>query len=275
MLFSQRKGLKPIKSVIQVDTVDRELRNGLWSAIVLWRLQYDQTERLSKFVSLMNKFWLSYFKESVDTSPDYNGIFARIRNVFFDGEWHDCYDILEFIAANDTDNELKAELIDNCNKALERELSAYRFVGDQITQITSETEISSIEEALADTQSLKPVHTHLKMALDYLSDRKSPDYRNSIKESISAVESLCNLITGSKATLGQAIKHVETKVEMHPALKSAFSSIYGYTSDAGGIRHALLDEPNLDFEDAKFMLVSCSAFINYLIAKSAKAGVTI
>ncbi|MGQ9708742.1 MAG: AbiJ-NTD4 domain-containing protein, partial [bacterium] len=36
-----------------------------------------------------------------------------------------------------------------------------------------------------------------------------------------------------------------------------------------------LDEPNLSFEDAKFMLVSCSAFINYLITKAAKAGIKI
>ncbi len=58
---------------------------------------------------------------------------------------------------------------------------------------------------------------------------------------------------------------------MHPALNRAFSNLYGYTSGGDGIRHALLDEPNLDFEDAKFMIVSCSGFINYLISKASKA----
>jgi hypothetical protein len=122
----------------------------------------------------------------------------------------------------------------------------------------------------------KPVATHLKRALELLSDRKSPDYRNSTKESISAVEAICGLITGNpKAELGQALKEIErgNKVKLHGALSGAFSKLYGYTSDAGGIRHALLDEPNLYFEDAKFMLVSCSAFINYLVAKSSKAGI--
>lgn len=62
---------------------------------------------------------------------------------------------------------------------------------------------------------------------------------------------------------------------MHPALKGAFEKLYGYTSSAKGIRHALLDEPNLGFEDAKFMLVSCSAFVNYLKSKAAKAGINL
>ena len=48
-----------------------------------------------------------------------------------------------------------------------------------------------------------------------------------------------------------------------------------YTSDAAGIRHALLEDPNLDAEDAKFMLVACSAFINYLWAKAAEANIKV
>jgi len=44
--------------------------------------------------------------------------------------------------------------------------------------------------------------------------------------------------------------------------------MYGYTSDADGIRHKLLDEATIDFEDAKFMLVSCSAFVNLLRARA-------
>ena len=53
----------------------------------------------------------------------------------------------------------------------------------------------------------------------------------------------------------------------------AFVAIYGYTSDADGIRHAMIDDSKCDFEDAKYMLVSCSAFVNYLIMKATKAGV--
>lgn len=47
---------------------------------------------------------------------------------------------------------------------------------------------------------------------------------------------------------------------------------YGWTSDTPGIRHALMTEPDLHVEDAKFMLVACSAFINYVIAKAARSS---
>lgn len=50
--------------------------------------------------------------------------------------------------------------------------------------------------------------------------------------------------------------------------------MYGYTSDEDGIRHSLLEESTLKFMDAKFMLVSCSAFINFLIDKASEAGIT-
>jgi hypothetical protein len=138
------------------------------------------------------------------------------------------YDFIEFIANNYPNENTNNEFTKACNSVLEAELSAYRFVGNQIIQITSEEEISEIEEALETP--LKPVKAHLKKSLELLSDRKSPDYRNSIKESASAVEAICRLITkDKKTTLGQALKEVETKVGLHGALKNAFSNLYADT----------------------------------------------
>jgi hypothetical protein len=65
-------------------------------------------------------------------------------------------------------------------------------------------------------------------------------------------------------TLGKLID----SFNFHSALKKGLSSIYGYTSDADGIRYALLEEDGLTYDDAKFFLVLCSAFINYFQSKS-------
>lgn len=288
MLFSQRRGLKPVKNIMQVDSMDEDLRNSLWNAVTVYYLSrmktswdgfyLHQTEN-NNLINLIRSLWHDHFKKPLDTIENiWNRVYGEIREYFLKCEWNEVYDFIEFIAnsyrGNYNGTSVNEEFMDFCNSIFKRELSAYRFVDEKIVQITSEEEIAEIEESLKVTSPLKPVNNHLKRALDLLADRKSPDYRNSIKESISAVESLCKLIAkNSKVTLGQALKEIEEKIELHPALKKAYESLYGYTSDTEGIRHALMDKPNLDFEDAKFMLVSCSAFINHLLTKSSKAGV--
>jgi hypothetical protein len=34
----------------------------------------------------------------------------------------------------------------------------------------------------------------------------------------------------------------------------------------------MLEEPNVGFDEAKFMLVACSAFVNFIIAKADQCG---
>lgn len=274
-LFSQRKGLKKTRTTFQVDSIDVELRNRLWNVLKVsyWdNVAGRYRDSLRDYNILFNRMWHNFFKARLDNMPYYAAdILGVLDKYFFGCEWYEVYDFLEFIVNNYPDEIVNQGFMKACNAVLEEEMAAYRFVGGQVTPITSETEISEIDEALKTP--LKTVNIHLGNALGLLSDRKSPDYRNSIKESISAVEAICRLIAKDQnATLGQALKKIEDKVGLHGALKNAFSNLYGYTSSAGGIRHALLDEkPSLSFEDAKFMLVSCSAFINYLVSKAEKA----
>jgi len=205
-------------------------------------------------------------------------IHEYIREWFFGAKWFEVYDFIEFVSSiSDPQFPVDTKQFKKiCNKMMEREASGYRFVVDLIAQITNENELKEIEEALENSRKTKlsGVNAHLEAALSKLSDRKTPDYRNSVKESISAVESISQILTGNpKATLGEALKTIGKNVEIHGALKKGFDAIYGYTSDEGGIRHAMLEESKVDFEDAKYMLVSCSAFINYLVMKAAKSGI--
>ena len=122
------------------------------------------------------------------------------------------------------------------------------------------------------------VAAHIQQALESFSNRDNPNYRNAISEAISAVEAMCRLITGdSKATLGKALKELEKRnvINVHPALNEAFKKIYGYTSDADGIRHAMSELPSVGVEDAQFMIVACSTFVNYLRAKAVKASIAL
>ncbi|MBQ20275.1 MAG: hypothetical protein CMD31_05920 [Flavobacteriales bacterium] len=279
-LFSQRIGKAPIKSVIQTETIDEDLKNALWNGLTIfyWKgeVKYDSIESNEDSVQvLLSRIWIHYFKKRLDEKPYFFKRYHEVlKQYFFSAKWYEVYDFLEFVPLNytpDYSSQTNDAFMEYSNNVLEREISAYRFVNGTLTQISSKEEVESIEEALTITDNLKPVKTHLNRALELFSDRKSPDYRNSIKESISAVESYCSILTGNpKATLGQALKLIEKNNNIHPALKNSFSSLYGYTSDADGIRHALIEDDNLNQEDAKFMLVACSAFINYLKQKEAK-----
>lgn len=292
--FSQRFGFTSKKDIMQIESMDDDLRTSLWNVLILsfWSkleryfdIDYDQKESYTEIYNvkhLIKLLWFSHFKKTFDElSRVWPSDYKFIKEKFFQYQWFEVYDFLEFIAKSYGNNPYGnnptlESFIDLCNYVLEREFSGYRFVGSTITPITSETEIETIKEALTSEDRLMPVSTHIKTALICLSEKENPDYRNSIKESISAVESICCIISNdSKATLGKALKAIEKdrKVNLHPALSEAFNKLYGYTSDTNGIRHALLDESNLNFEDAKFMLVSCSAFINYLKGKAIKAGI--
>ncbi|WP_353140863.1 AbiJ-NTD4 domain-containing protein [Acinetobacter pragensis] len=279
MRFSERYGYKPVREIIQKESMDDELRNGIWSVfhLCLWSKishpssSYSYTKN-SNLNNLINKYWFNFFKKPNDTIPlrSHESI-TIIRNLFFKFEWHTIYSFIEETLENYPSQycEKKGKFIEQINQVLERENSAYRIINDDITPVTSEQEIQSIEEALENTTSYSGVQQHLNQALKLMSDRQNPDYRNSIKESISAVESICKIVTDDeKATLGKALKIIEDKFGLHSALKGSLSQLYGYTSDGDGIRHAMLEESNLSYIDAKFMLVACTNFINYLIEKT-------
>ncbi len=281
MLFYQRRGLKPFEKAIQTDSLDDELRYGLWSCFhVCYLKQHDGMYGSlsgSNLEGLFIQYWHNFFKFPIDNlnTRDIDVPAKFVRKWFLKAEWHEVYDFLEFTIANSPEW-FADDFREMVNDVLQRENSAFRFVDNEITEITSPEEIEAVESAIADTSGLSGVQAHLKQALQHLSDRKRPDYRNSIKEAISAVEAVSQHVTGDgKATLGKALGVLEGKQQLHPALKQAFSKLYGYTSDADGIRHSMLEESSLSYSDGKFMLVACSAFINYVLARCAEDGIEI
>jgi hypothetical protein len=279
MRFSQRHGYTPAQIAIQLESIEAELRAGLWDCIQFYF--WDKTKTPTHYSTssadihmLIQVLWHQFLKQPVDTIPYlYGETVSYVRKHFFDAKWYEVYDLIEFMGALVHESE---KFRNFCNDVLERENSGYRFVGTTIAPISSKAELESIDDAIEAASKFPGVGAHLKSALNHLSDRRSPDFRNSVKESISALESLCRTLTGTpKATLGEALVVLEKHGVLHGALRSSFSALYGYTSDEGGIRHAMLEEPKLTFTDAKYMLVVCSAFINYMIGKVADVGYAI
>ena len=284
MNFSERYGyVKPV-DVLKRGTLDEEGINGLCNCFNFlrdWLKEYDISGSYygycaNSYRDLEEYIWCFFMNELREKFENFVN-FKDVPTTVLQSNEYEWYRKMDFIEksisrlrkmrVNDMKYiEIVEKFIKLINSTFKRLNYAFRIIDDQITEITDEEEIKAIELALRHTPSVK---LHLSSALKHLMNRPEADYRNSIKESISAVEAICREIT-SKNTLGDALKELnKTGINIPNSLKSGFEKLYVYTNDCHtGIRHALMDDlESPTFAEAKFMLVSCSAFINYIQEK--------
>lgn len=273
--FSERKKLKSFSDIVQTNNLNERTRNKLFSIIrdiivelsscvdgcldVLIEYIYEELFSLTKAHIPLNYSKIHY---------DYDKVIDILYDIYSNYEYNEVFDFIEGLikAVNSVDQinpyiyKYEFQVVARCNKTFIEENVNYRIVNNIITDLVSENEIKEIDNVINNKN--KVVSNHVEKALELL--YQSKDYDNSIKESISAVEGMCQILTGNdNATLGDCLKKLKDSI--HPAMKDAFLKLYGYTSDANGIRHANgLGESDSTFAEAKYMLVSCSSFINYL-----------
>ncbi|MBQ7141223.1 MAG: hypothetical protein IJO32_06955 [Bacilli bacterium] len=262
--FSDRNGICKINTTIQKNNLDQRTRNNI---VNLFDYLLTMCEKRSKIEACYLYIYKCIFCVTSDEIPYYNSERRKeiVSGIKIEWQYHDIFSFLESLLDWYCESIYDNNVYDMFNKMFEKECVGYRFIDRKITDIVDEIEIAEIEEAL-DTRFFACKKSITK-ALNLLYDRENPDYSNSVKESISAIESMCNIILGTNnSTLGDALNKLEKQgVKIHRAMKSAFSSLYGYTSDKSGIRHNCGVDENTTFEEAKYMLVSCSAFLNYLL----------
>ena len=279
--FSERYGyVKPSEVLIRED-MPLCVQNAICNCLDNLSIVFDQTGRIptgKEYIALERYLWTNFLNKRVkdfdDEKTNVTTAFINCNNHY----WYEKLDLLEFILQYLFERDktyyyyqpVSKFFIEQLNKEFERLNFAYRVVNKLIVDITSKEEIAAIEDALQD--STDNIRMHLSKALELYAKRPEGDYSNSIKESISAVEAYCRDKTG-ESTLGKALNNLEKKGILFPkVLKSAFEKLYEYTNQKEtGIRHALMDQDGTYMpsgDEALFMLVSCSAFINYLRKKA-------
>lgn len=262
--FSDRNEINKINTIVQKESLDERTRNGIINIFDSLMKQCDISYKENECYKFIFK------KIFLVTSDDIPEAYSEKRNIIVKGikkewEYHEIFSFLEELLKWYTKNIWDFEIYDRFNKLFESEFVGYRFIEGIITDIIEQEEIKEIEIAMNNKYSA--CKKSITKAVCLLYDREKPDYSNSVKESISAIEAMCNIILGtSNSTLGDALNKLEKKgIKIHGAMKSGFSALYGYTSDKSGIRHNGGIDENTTFAEAKYMLVSCSAFLNYLI----------
>lgn len=278
--FSERNGYVDSIDVMIRGEVPKVVANAISSALCrvfqkfksnIWVLPSE----ISHQQTLAQAIWTDVMNEDL---AKFDLMFDRgykdISNWITSGTilWYRKLDLVEFIAdkLSSLNKSISEQFVEEINEQFEMLKFGYRLVSGTVIDIVSEDEIKSVQTAIVNSK--EHVAGHLKKALTLHSKRPKPDYANSIKESISAVEAYLRGATG-KNTFGEALKEWQRKYSnIHPILYTAMDKLHAYTNQPDvGARHALMDslsEYIPQSSESLYMLVTCSAFINYLRSKS-------
>ena len=277
--FSERYGYIKPSDVLIREKIPLSIQNAICTCFDNLPRLFSQSRSNSgneEYMKLEKYLWTFFLNNREGEFRSYTLVatsFLESREY----QWYEKLDLVEFAIQylfqreerNSYTFSVLIKFVDLLNFHFERLNFAYRVVNKEIVEITSKEEITAIETALQ--ESTDNIRMHLSKALELYAKRPEGDYSNSIKESISAVEAYCRAKTG-KSSLGKALNHLENNGIIIPkTLNDAFEKLYMYTNQGDtGIRHALMDSEGKyvpSGDEALFMIVSCSAFINYLSKK--------
>ncbi|MCA1474781.1 AbiJ-NTD4 domain-containing protein [Bradyrhizobium sp. NBAIM08] len=274
LTFAQAEGAEPLPSQLKRTDVSQQLRAVLWSYI---HSELERTSRRDMYAYIgdpwkraLRDVHVYFFHQPVD---EFETLFRdasdAVKTFLMKADWVKFYGWIEhLLRVKPTDN-----FADRIHKILIYCRSPYRVVDKVVLcPVGSDEEAATVGRAFSDLKQagLTGGREHLKLAAQELS---AGHFADSVRESMHAVESVVRMLESS-GDFSKALAKLETKTNMHSALKRGFTAIYGFTSDEQGIRHPLLEKeaPQVDEADAIFMISACSAFLSYLINKARTAG---
>lgn len=261
--FSQRYGYVKPENILVREVLSGAILNAVMNCIT------DLYNRYSFPYELYNELNHKFHTEFLNLKYEDEGpsIIDFIENE--SNPWFRRLDVIEWLINNHRiqceSNPGLHEILDNfvnsLNRNFERLNYGYRIISDIFIETTSTIELSSIQEAINDSD--VNVVTHLQECLRLLSPTNQElSTRNAIKEAISAVEVTARQITNTN-TLDNAFKKF---TGIHPMIKRSMEMLYQYTNQRDtGIRHGWMEqdeEPSIN--EAIFILVTSCSFINYI-----------
>lgn len=273
LTFSQRHGHEPMPERLDLEQLPKRARTLLWDVLYQYtRRQMDQNGNWK-----YRRQWEMIFEElSTEhhqlTLEEADGIdifdaIHRCKQSIYDEPFNRVLDLVERIMRHRSCPDV---FCNDMALAFSKAQLPYTVVLSEqptIVPAFSEEEGKAISAGLHDTgiAGLSGARAYLKKAAEQI---RRGEFRDSVRESICAVESACRRLKEKDMT--NAVRALERDGMVHPALGSAFVKLYGYASNEEGVRHALKesDKTNVRREEAAFMLSACAAFCSYLVQKT-------
>ena len=270
--FSDRNAIKPVNTKLQLGELDKRTRISLLNAI---NWLYDEAFHKISSVAVASggtstDFWVQVLREVYGKPVSYSSskgndevkMLKVVGNTVLHDDYDDVLTLVEYMAAQFAEKDRflgSLHPYQLFNSVFEREYAGYRFVDGSIVRITDDHEISEIGAAAR--TGFDAVDAHMEMAIGLLSNRNIPDYESSARESMAAAEAMCRLVLGTvpggNLPLREVLQQLKAKPGVQPAFVTAFEALSGFVP-------LLTPDADVSFEEARFLLVSCAGFINYL-----------
>lgn len=232
--FAERNGYKKVDDVLVRERLTEPFMNGVINMYLQLAQYMTDNRAFGEYYTKLDRYiHTEFLRKDLFSYRENQTMINLLKQRSL--PWYELFSLLEcswYFLRYNLASEYANYLYSETNRIFERENYAYRMNHDtgDIIEVTSEVEIDSINEALRNP--VDSVRTHIETAIKHLSaSQKAPDYRNSVKESISAVEACCRNITG-ETTLDKAIARLEAKgVVINSEMKKGFAKLYYYTND--------------------------------------------
>ena len=268
--FSQAQGYEPLPQPLQLEELSREARVGFWNAFYSTHTENAHMYGIaSDWLNVLRSLHTDYFNDGLDSfDPHDQFIVHAYKSYFLESDFNKVFDLIIFMVRHP---ECPNRFIGGVMATFMEHRLAYVFDYKSLTiyPATTPEEGKAIIEAVRqlDQDGLSGARQHLIEASTLINQRH---WANSIKESISAVESVAREIAPGTRNLGSALNQLGHRGMLeHPSLRNGLEKLYEYTNEEGGIRHARLNEDasNVGQDEAVFMLGACASFASYLWRK--------
>ena len=278
--FEQAEGAEPLPTQLKPKEVTKRLRALLWYVL---HSHLDKATQPHEFArSTLRDPWRQLMLDmhvfrlhspADEFTPAAETNIAALKQVIMEGDYVEVFGLLQWLLRHPM---CPRQLSGQIETVLKRCGAGYRLTPDgrTIMPIASEEEAAVVARAFnaLNTARYGGARKHLEVAAERLAAGNSA---GAVRESMHAVESVAQLITGKKS-FGDALKILENRWKIHSALREAFAKLYGYTSDEQGIRHPLIDDPTapVDEWDAPVHGRRVRGLITYLVQKADATNAT-
>ena len=274
LTFSQAQGYESLPQRLKLEELSNLARTKVWD-VFFGSIEH---EKLWGIPSGEFNWWdvLQDVHLGFDNLPldqwDYENAAVRLRESIMTRSFNRVFDLIQFILRHP---KCPTDLADAMKKAFEKGMVAY-VIDDNgpptIFPAGTTEEGQSLIESLHTLQQggLSAAEDLLRKAS---TDINRGDWAGSIKNSISAAESVGRKLYPQANTFGGVVTELKKDPSLWPSqLVQAMKNIWSYTNQKNvGIRHGSPDPTgeNVGQEEALFMLGTCASIASYLWRKHA------